>query len=104
MYVVMWEYRVKAERLDEFENIYGAGGAWAELFKKEAGYIGTELLRDEENPQRYMTIDKWTSAENYEEFRAKWKKEYEALDAQCEGLTEQESLLGNWGTLKREAR
>jgi len=104
MYIIIWEYEVKPASLAEFENIYAPDGAWAKLFKKQAGYIGTELLRDENQPQRYLTIDQWATQEDYEAFRTKWKKEYEALDAQCEGLTERESLLGNWETVNREAR
>jgi len=104
MIVLIWEYEVKAARHAEFENIYSPNGAWAELFKKQAGFIGTELLRDEKDHQRYLTIDRWSSREDFESFRAKWKGEYEALDAQCEGLTERESLLGNWETINLGAR
>jgi len=94
MYVIIWEYQVKAERLVAFEKIYASNGAWAELFRKEEGYLGTELLRDSNQPQRYITIDRWTSSEAYDSFRAKWKDEYKALDARCQNLTERESLLG----------
>jgi heme-degrading monooxygenase HmoA len=94
MYVIIWEYRVKAEQLAAFEKIYASEGAWADLFRKEEGYLGTELLRDSTTPHRYITIDRWTSSAAYESFRSQWKSEYARLDAQCEGLTEQETLLG----------
>ena len=35
-----------------------------------AGYIGTELLRDVEEPDRYLVIDRWESAEAYNAFLA----------------------------------
>lgn len=104
MYVIVWEYRVKAEQRVAFEEIYASNGAWAELFRKEEGYLGTELLRDSNQPQRYITIDRWTSSEDYESFRSKWKCEYARLDAQCEGLTEQETLLGKWESGTWETR
>ena len=94
MYVIIWEYQVKAEQLVAFEEIYASNGAWAELFRKETGYLGTELLRDPNQPQRYITIDRWISLEDYESFRLKWKSEYARLDAQCEGLMEKEALIG----------
>ena len=59
----------------------------------------TELLRDEKQPQHYLTIDRWVSKENYEAFQSRREKEYKALDAQCEGLTERESLLEKWSSV-----
>ena len=98
MYVIIWEYQVRSKNISEFEKIYSPTGAWAELFKKGEGYKGTELFLDETNPQRYITIDRWTSAQNYQNFHEQWKEEYEALDALCAGLTENETLLGKWET------
>jgi len=96
MYVIIWEYQVKADRVAEFERIYSTSGAWAELFKKGEGFLDTQLLRDEKVPHQYITIDRWTSSEGYKSFRTHWENEYARLDAQCEGLTERESLLGTF--------
>ena len=96
MYVIIWEYQVKLEKQAKFEKIYAANGAWTELFKKGTGYLGTELLRHTNQPLRFLTIDRWTSKEDYEAFRSRWEKEYKVLDAQCESLTESESTLGKW--------
>ena len=93
---IVWEYQVKAEKQLEFEEIYSPNGVWAELFKKSTGYLGTELLCDKNQPHRYLTIDRWVSKEGYEAFQSRWEEEYKVLDAQCEGLTERESLLGRW--------
>ena len=98
MYVIIWEYQVRANQIAEFEEFYSAVGEWAKLFQRNKGYLGTELLSDERNPHRYITIDRWCSSEDYESFLAEWKSEYENLDVQCEGLTEQETLLGKWET------
>jgi quinol monooxygenase YgiN len=96
LYIIFWEYQVRSEKQSEFEKIYSSDGAWAELFNRDTSYLGTELLRDEARPWRFLTIDRWTSKEEYEAFLSRWKKEYETLDAQCEGLTENESLIGKW--------
>ena len=104
MYVIIWEYQVKADRTDEFEQIYHSNGAWEELFRKGTGYISTDLLRHKMHPQKYITLDRWDSAKDYEAFRAQCKKEYETLDAQCEGLTERETLLGKWESINNETR
>ncbi len=94
MQVIVWEFRVRKGREAEFEQAYGPTGEWAELFKRGEGYLGTELLRDTANRQRYVTIDLWTSPAAYEAFRSRWRQEYEAIDRLCEALTEHEALLG----------
>lgn len=93
MFIVIWEYRVKEARLDDFMRFYAPDGDWAILFKKGHGYLGTELLRDEQNPRRYLTLDRWTSAREYEAFLTSFADEYKALDTHCEGWTESESLF-----------
>ena len=100
----MWEYQVKADHIPEFEKIYHSNGAWAELFRRANGYISTDLLRDEKNPHRYITIDRWASTESYWAFHIRFKKEYETLDAQCEELSEHEILLGKWKSVNYETR
>jgi heme-degrading monooxygenase HmoA len=99
MYVIIWEYRVKWGKQSEFEAIYSPNGAWAELFRKETGYLGTTFLRDNKDPQRYVTIDRWTSKEAYESFLNQRAKEYKVLDTECEELTEQEFPLAKWNTV-----
>ena len=96
MYAVIWEYRVKEENRSEFEKAYSSNGAWAELFRKGPGYIGTELLRSERESEIYTTIDRWESKEAYERFLAEWQAEYKRLDERCEGLTEYENRLGGF--------
>jgi heme-degrading monooxygenase HmoA len=52
----------------EFERAYGPDGDWAEFFRGGAGFIGSELLRDVENPGRYVVIDRWESRDAYQAF------------------------------------
>jgi heme-degrading monooxygenase HmoA len=94
MYIILWEYQVKPEKRAEFEQTYASTGAWSVLFRKATGYLGTELLHDESLPERYITIDRWDSKESFEAFQAQFGREYKELDAQCEGLTENETFLG----------
>jgi len=96
MYLILWEYEVQADRVTEFEENYSAEGAWVQLFQKGTGYLGTELLRDSKQPGRYITMDRWVSAEAYNSFQAEWQAEYRELDARCEHLTDRESFLGTF--------
>ena len=104
MYSILWEYEVRTDHIHEFEEIYKSNGVWAKLFQKASGYIGTELLRAEARPDKYITIDRWASAESYQAFHIQFKKEYETLDAQCEGLTKHEILLGKWESVDNKTR
>ena len=60
----------------EFERAYGMNGEWAQFFGGGRGYIGTELVRDVEAPGRYLVIDRWESAEAYNDFIAANREEY----------------------------
>jgi heme-degrading monooxygenase HmoA len=96
MYAIIWRYDVNEANRDRFEDLYGRNGAWARLFSKVEGYLGTELLRSEHIAGEYMTIDRWTSREDFESFKDRFGEEYLALDAACESLTETEQSLGNF--------
>jgi heme-degrading monooxygenase HmoA len=103
-FIVVWEYQVNPEQLAKFERVYSSRGAWVELFHRTAGYQGTELLRDVNDPFHYMTIDRWASAQDYETFLMQWRTEYAALDEECNGLTASESLVGKWDLLFPQTR
>ncbi|MEX0674397.1 MAG: antibiotic biosynthesis monooxygenase [Gaiellaceae bacterium] len=74
MLVLVFSY--EARELAEFERVYGPEGAWAEFFRRGAGYVGTELLRDPESPSRYLVLDRWESAEAYNAFVEANRTEY----------------------------
>ena len=94
MFVTLWEFEVKSGSEELFERTYGPDGQWAELFRRDAGYLGTRLLRDVGAARVYVTMDTWESREAYEEFREKLAAEYEELDRKCEGMTVREKSLG----------
>lgn len=98
-HVIIWEFRARRGREGEFERVYGPGGDWANFFRSGEGYLGTELMRGVETPGRYVTIDRWTSAAAYEDFRSRNLSEYETIDRRCESLTEHEARLGSFLTM-----
>ena len=95
-YATIWEFTVLPARQAEFESHYGPGGGWETLFRQAPGYLGTELLRDRMDPQRYLTIDRWENAEAWRDFRRRFAAEYERLDREFEGLTAREAPLGEY--------
>ena len=98
-YLVVWEFQVKLEAQFAFEHIYGRAGDWARLFSQSPNYRGTRLLRDLNEPGRYLTFDYWTSREALHEFKEAHQAGYDAFDKQCESLTDDESLLGEFESL-----
>jgi heme-degrading monooxygenase HmoA len=96
MLTIVWEFHVRPEARAEFEREYGPDGAWAALFRRAAGYRGTELLADAAEPLRYLTLDRWDGPADFERFRAVHAAEYAALDAACARLTADERCLGSF--------
>ena len=93
-YTYVWEFIVDPAHVEEFQRQYGPSGPWVSLFSRAPGYVDTVLLRDRANPQRFVTIDRWETADAYRSFRSAFSSEYTELDAACAHLTAQEVSLG----------
>jgi heme-degrading monooxygenase HmoA len=74
--VIALVFRYEVRDPEQFERVYGSNGEWAQFFRGGAGYIGTELLRDLEEPERYLVIDRWQSADAYNAFLEEHREEY----------------------------
>jgi heme-degrading monooxygenase HmoA len=96
MFVIAWQFDVLPEKIEEFEQQYGAQGVWRDLFARSEGYIGTRLLRDSAQTHRYVTLDLWDTEAAFQEFRDQHKQEYEDLDATLGRLTSAEIRLGSF--------
>ena len=96
MYIIVWRFRPADGRESEFERAYGPSGDWALLFRRDDGYVGTELLQHSEDSTEYLTLDRWVSRTAYETFRSRLSSEYQRLDRLFEELTEEETPLGTF--------
>ena len=97
MFSVVWRFRVTNENREAFETAYGPEGPWAQLFGESPDYDGTDLLRGEDGV--YLTIDRWTDARAYDAFITLHRADYARIDAECEELTEEETLIGRFEAL-----
>ena len=93
-YTYVWEFEVAAGRREEFLRCYGPDGDWARLFRRAPGYLGTLLLADQARPERFLTVDRWRSAQEHDDFKRRFRSEYEALDRACEQLPVHAASLG----------
>jgi heme-degrading monooxygenase HmoA len=93
-YAIIWEFVVPPAKMAAFEAAYGTDGAWTHLFRQAFGFIEVKLLRCEDQAGRYLTIDRWASVTAFEDFKRLYAAEYQALDAQLEGLASTEVRVG----------
>ena len=96
MYVILWEYVVRPGKATEFARAYGADGAWAELFRRADGFLETELLQEEDGTDRWLTIDRWRSQDDFEAFKTRFEADYHRLDDEFAALTLEEDRIGGF--------
>lgn len=99
VYVTMWEFMAKPEFRAEFENFYGPGGEWVQLFRRSKAFLRTEFLRDRQSENRYVTVDYFSSQAGFDDFMRELRQEYEALDRRSDGLTDSQSEIGSFTAL-----
>jgi heme-degrading monooxygenase HmoA len=99
MIEIIWEFVVKEEARGQFELAYGPGGAWSDLFARCPGFRGTTVLRNMENPRRYLTIDLWDTLSQREEWLAEHKAQQAGLEAAFNEWTDSRSAVGTFRVL-----
>jgi len=60
MIAIMWQFDVKPGRETEFEQIYGADGAWTTMNRHTRSYLGSSFLNDQNQSSRYNVIEYWS--------------------------------------------
>jgi len=93
MYIRIWEFVVRSSAVDAFTALYGPTGGWVEHFSSFEGFLGTELLRDDDDASRFLTLDRWSSEGAYAAVDTSSER-WRALDADGDALSERETLLG----------
>ncbi|HZR27347.1 MAG TPA: antibiotic biosynthesis monooxygenase family protein [Terriglobales bacterium] len=99
MIYVLWQFRAKPEKVEQFERDYGPEGIWAQLFRRSPHYERTVLLRDPAQPAGYIVIDIWQDEASYQAFKKEFHEEYQRIDRECEALTLEETPLGIFDTV-----
>jgi heme-degrading monooxygenase HmoA len=94
MHIIIWEFTVREEHVQEFISACGSNGDWASLFRRAEGYLGTQLLRSSLEPNIFLTVDRWESATCFETFQKRFDVEYKKLDTRFESYTSSEKKLG----------
>ena len=95
-FVAVFAYEV--EDAGPFEAAYGPDGEWARFFRAGDGYLGTELL-SAPGGDRYLVIDRWRSAADYERFLRENEAEYARRGTAAERLYRVETVIGRYDAL-----
>jgi heme-degrading monooxygenase HmoA len=95
-FAYIWRYKIEPSRRPAFLAAYNPNGEWAQLFSRDPSYIETVLLQDDEDRDRYVTIDYWKSKADRDSFRERNSIEFESLDSRCEAFTKEEQFFGDF--------
>jgi quinol monooxygenase YgiN len=102
MHIIIWEFRVHNEQIQQFISAYDSNGDWAKLFRLAEGYLGSELLRSSDEPDVFLTIDRWENEPCFTIFRERFGAEYKKLDTRLESFTLSEKKVGAFSMADRE--
>ena len=91
---VVFEYEADPAEAAAFEAVYGGDGEWARYFAGAEGYLGTEMLRGADG--RYLVIDRWRSASDYDAFLTANAGDYGARNQAASRLWLRERALGRF--------
>jgi hypothetical protein len=94
MIAIMWQFDVKAGREAEFEQLYGADGAWTAMNRHTRSYLGSSFLNDQAQTSRYIVIEYWSEMLVSEPARGVRSTAVAAFEAQRIALIESVEPLG----------
>ena len=109
MVEIICEYVVKEEARGHFELTFGPGGPWSKLFSNSPGFRGTTVLRDTEDPGRYLIVDIWRTPTQREQALAEYIEQYNELMTRFDDWTDTITELGSFrilseGTVRARGR
>lgn len=96
MLLVLWEYDVRPEAVEEFESLYRADGAWGDLMRQGPGFVSITLWHDRRQPLRYVVADRWTSEPLYDDFIRRNTSAIDALNERSSATRTREHLIGRF--------
>ena len=85
---------VRDEHRGQFELSFGPGGAWSRIFARSPGFYGITLLRNGDEPRRYVVIEVWEDRTQREAAIASNQREYADFLPRLERWIESRQDLG----------
>jgi len=99
MIAIVWQFEVRPGKNAEFEELYGANGAWTSMNRHSRSYLGSSFMRDQAVASRYLLIEYWSEMLVYERHRVSRHDEVAALDERRSALVASVEPMGIFSAL-----
>jgi hypothetical protein len=94
MIAIVWQFDVRSGRNPEFEEFYGANGAWSSMNRHSRSYLGSSFLRDQTVSSRYLMVEYWSEMVIYERHLISQQQKIAELEALRDALVASMEPLG----------
>ena len=94
MIAIVWQFDVRSGRNAEFEEFYGANGAWSSMNRHSRSYLGSSFLRDQTVSSRYLMVEYWSEMVIYERHMISQQQKIAELEALRDALVASMEPLG----------
>ena len=94
MIAIVWQFDVRSGRNLEFEEFYGANGAWSSMNRHSRSYLGSSFLRDQTVSSRYLMVEYWSEMVIYERHLISQQQKIAELEALRDALVASMEPLG----------
>ena len=99
MIAIVWQFDVQSGRNAEFEEFYGANGAWSSMNRRSRSYLGSSFLRDQTVSSRYLMVEYWSEMLIYERHLISHQQKIAELEAQRAALVTSMEPVGVFAAL-----
>jgi len=94
MIAVVWQMHVLSGRNAEFEEFYGANGAWSSMNRQSRSFLGSSFMRDQNISTRYLMVEYWSEMVIYERHLVSQHQKIAELEALRDELIQSMEALG----------
>jgi hypothetical protein len=99
MIAIVWQFDVRSGCNAEFEEFYGANGAWSSMNRHSRSYLGSSFLRDQTLASRYLMVEYWSEMLIYERHQISQQQKILELEARRDQLVTKVEPLGVFSAL-----
>jgi heme-degrading monooxygenase HmoA len=96
---VVWQFEVVEGKEEDFEQFYGADGAWTAISRRSRSFLGSSFLKDLAQPERYVVVEYWSEMVVYERHHADFADEVAELEQRRATLVNVMRPLGLFNAL-----
>ena len=94
MIAIVWQFETQPGRNDEFEEFFGANGAWTAMNRRSRSYLGSSFLVDQNVASRYLMVEYWSEMLVYERHQSDHQHDISTLEARRKELVRSMEPLG----------